>query len=695
MARRIGIGLALFGVAGLAALVGALDVQAQQQAGMSPQAVRQAALAAGVSALSTVPVPQPTLELFLEPGQERLAIQLGKALFWDMAVGSDGNACGSCHFHAGADSRVKNQVNPATKSNTVAFGMTVTPAGQAKGVAAAPFAPNYTVKAADFPLHIVANPNDPDYDKRVVLRDSKAVISSQGVLKWTFNGVEPGAVHDLGKPEADTVFHVGTVNARRVEPRNTPTTINAIFNHDNFWDGRAQPEFNGINPFGMMDESARILVVKDGAVVEQKLELSKTSLASQAVGPPLSADEMSYVARSFPDIGRKVAPLRPLATQQVHAQDSVLAPLRRADGLGLANTTYADMIRAVFKPMYWNSAQRVQFDGDKRTVLPAGANAPGSYSLLEANFALFFGLAIQLYEATLVSDKTPFDAFMEGDDRALGPDELRGLLLFINRGLPAQKEDPVFAGIRVGNCVACHGGAELSLGGVSSVGRGIHRADIPARMNNGRLEVGEIGALLLDKGFANIGVRPTAEDIGRGDRAFGRCLTRQPLCGHVVEQLVENAPPPPQLGVDGAFKIPGLRNVELTGPFFHNGGQATLEQVIEFYARIGDFADVNVKEIDAAMARIALEPADTLPMVKFLLALTDERVRNESAPFDRPQIQVPNGHPGDTATIGCANGLVPCEEMMDIPAVGAAGRKAQGLAPLAPFLNLPQFTAAR
>ena len=41
------------------------------------------------------------------------AIALGKALFWDMQVGSDGvQACASCHFHGGADSRVKNQLHP-------------------------------------------------------------------------------------------------------------------------------------------------------------------------------------------------------------------------------------------------------------------------------------------------------------------------------------------------------------------------------------------------------------------------------------------------------------------------------------------------------------------------------------------------------------------------------------------------------
>ncbi|MBL8532353.1 MAG: cytochrome-c peroxidase, partial [Betaproteobacteria bacterium] len=38
------------------------------------------------------------------------ALVLGKALFWDMNVGSDGMACASCHFHAGADARVKNQM---------------------------------------------------------------------------------------------------------------------------------------------------------------------------------------------------------------------------------------------------------------------------------------------------------------------------------------------------------------------------------------------------------------------------------------------------------------------------------------------------------------------------------------------------------------------------------------------------------
>ena len=43
-------------------------------------------------------------------------MRLGKAFFWDMQVGSDGvQACASCHFHAGADSRSRNQISPGLK----------------------------------------------------------------------------------------------------------------------------------------------------------------------------------------------------------------------------------------------------------------------------------------------------------------------------------------------------------------------------------------------------------------------------------------------------------------------------------------------------------------------------------------------------------------------------------------------------
>ena len=39
----------------------------------------------------------------------------------------------------------------------------------------------------------------------------------------------------------------------------------------------------------------------------------------------------------------------------------------------------------------------------------------------------------------------------------------------------------------------------------------------------------------------------------------------------------------------GFFKTPMLRNIALTAPYFHNGGQLTLEQVVEFYSAAAIF----------------------------------------------------------------------------------------------------------
>jgi cytochrome c peroxidase len=67
------------------------------------------------------------------------------------------------------------------------------------------------------------------------------------------------------------------------------------------------------------------------------------------------------------------------------------------------------------------------------------------------------------------------------------------------------------------------------------------------------------GPLLTDNGFHNIGVAGT--DPGR----------------------TEPGPTP-----RATFKTPSLRDVARTAPYFHNGSAATLEDVIEHYARGGD-----------------------------------------------------------------------------------------------------------
>ncbi|MFN0244228.1 MAG: cytochrome-c peroxidase [Planctomycetota bacterium] len=604
-----------------------------------------------------------------------------------MQVGSDGQACGTCHFHAGVDTRIKNQINPGTRKVDAALQNLFDPTPSGDG------GPNYKLGPDDFPFHQLLDPEDQNYSAREVLFDSDDVVSSQGVFRSTFVGIS-GAAKDLGFVSPDSVFHVGAGNVRRVEPRNTPSMINAVFNFANFWDGRAHNEFNGVSVVGPLDQSAVVYRAVGNALVAEKVSLPDSSLASQAVGPPLSFDEMSFLDRSFPLIGRKLLALRPLGVQLVHPKDSVLGtysfafalPNGELHGFPGISRSYRALIQDAFRPKYWSSTATL-----------------GGFSQIELNFSLFFGLAIQMYEATLVSDATPFDAFMLGDDDALSQEELRGLIAFIRQ---PDSKGPLFTpDVGVGNCVACHGGPEFTDAGFTALAEGGDELELLEVEEMSELELGELlvgdETGFLDNGFSNIGVRPTGDDLGRGGEELGQPLSfaRQALAGLSFAPKLpgcgapdeEECPDGDRVAVDGAFKVPGLRNVALTGPYFHNGGQATLQQVVEFYDRRGDFGDVNIANLDRNMARIDIGEADEEPLVEFLMALTDRRVRGELKPFDHPELFVPHGHPGDHSVLSCVSGGQACDGFVHVRAVGAKGRAGSGMGPLKTFLNLPPF----
>src|ERR671937_1192599 len=290
-----------------------------------PGGIAQAGLPVGP--LSTVDVPEPAhLADFVQ--DKGAAIALGKALFWDTQVGSDGiQACATCHFHAGADSRTTNQLSPGLNRRTPDLSAPDPDTSFQIG------GPNYTLKASDFPLHKLADPQD---RTSTVIADTNDVVSSQGVFMRTFDDVTPGQAIDMCHPLTDTTgFTIGGLNTRRVEPRNAPTVINAVFNDRNFWDGRANNTFNGVNPFGLRDPNAFIYKVVNGQPVTVTVSIPNASLASQAVGPPGSPFEMSCAGRPFAQIGHKLLspdvvtgkPLMPLGKQLVDRYDSVLGPL--------------------------------------------------------------------------------------------------------------------------------------------------------------------------------------------------------------------------------------------------------------------------------------------------------------------------------------------------------------------------------
>jgi cytochrome c peroxidase len=74
----------------------------------------------------------------------------------------------------------------------------------------------------------------------------------------------------------------------------------------------------------------------------------------------------------------------------------------------------------------------------------------------------------------------------------------------------------------------------------------------------------------------------------------------------------------PVASMKGAFKTPGLRDVERTAPYFHDGSAKTLMEVVEHYAK-GGAVRTNVSP---DMKQLSLAQADKEDLVAFLKALS-------------------------------------------------------------------------
>ena len=119
------------------------------------------------------------------------------------------------------------------------------------------------------------------------------------------------------------------------------------------------------------------------------------------------------------------------------------------------------------------------------------------------------------------------------------------------------------------------------------------------------------GALLSNATYQNVGVRPVTDDPGRG----------------AITGIQADI---------GRFKTPPLRNLELRSHFMHNGSLASIEDVVEFYNRGGDFPAPN---FDPRVRPLNLTVQQRAALVAFLKRpLTDVRVRDELPPFDRPKL---------------------------------------------------------
>lgn len=217
--------------------------------------------------------------------------------------------------------------------------------------------------------------------------------------------------------------------------------------------------------------------------------------------------------------------------------------------------------------------------------------APAADAALPVNLAK----ALAAYQATLVSPRTPFDAFRDALARG-------------DRGAMARYPEAAQRGLRLfigaGRCSVCHAGPAFSNGEFADIG-------IPFFTRDG-VDSGRWGGLtaLRETAYNRLGAW---SDAGPDDgRAVG---TR-----HVVQQ-------PRHFG---EFRVPGLRQLALTAPYMHDGSLATLEQVLHHYS------ELNEERLHADGERILrplrLTPAQSADLLAFLRSLSAAPPQWRAAP---------------------------------------------------------------
>lgn len=183
------------------------------------------------------------------------------------------------------------------------------------------------------------------------------------------------------------------------------------------------------------------------------------------------------------------------------------------------------------------------------------------------------GAALTAYLATLRSGSAAFDRFRHGDATALTPAQQRGYALFIGTA----------------GCSSCH---RIEGTAPSFTDGGYHRAGVGLAAIADRLPDLAQHAARLDAAAIDPALVETPELA-----ALGRFLaTKDPRD-------------------IAAYRTPGLRNVELTSPYFHDGSAATLDDAV---------AQELYYHVDRLSRGSGLAPGEQADLTSFLRALTDQ-----------------------------------------------------------------------
>jgi cytochrome c peroxidase len=257
---------------------------------------------------------------------------------------------------------------------------------------------------------------------------------------------------------------------------------------------------------------------------------------------------------------------------------------------GRADRLWNQALLPLLSPIEMNSSPTIlrarlsEAYAQEYTALFGKAPSEESDELLLANF----GKAIAAYERTVNRNNAPFD---------------QDVIRFLQAAQEGKAEqDPAYLGLktffRKGQCIACHKGPMLSDDQFHNIG--------VKDLSDSQRGVALAAEPMLQWVFNSAGPysdSPTGVESGRLQR--------------LGNDLVQKAST-----LEGAYKTPTLRNVELTGPYMHTGEVKTLEDVIELYNKggepTGNFAGVTAETIKP----LDLTAEEKTALVKLMKSMT-------------------------------------------------------------------------
>jgi cytochrome c peroxidase len=174
--------------------------------------------------------------------------------------------------------------------------------------------------------------------------------------------------------------------------------------------------------------------------------------------------------------------------------------------------------------------------------LPGSCPKPGQDDPAVVRVVANFGKAIAAYTRKLTCGRSRFDAWMEGDEKALNPAEQAGAVLFVSKG-----------------CVTCHTGPYLT-------DDRFHNLGVPGSL------IPFTGVMTINDPGAKDGIEALLKDPvnSEGPYSDGHDNRLDELSGN-LNALV------------GAFKTPSLRCVTRRASFMHNAEFRNLLDAIDFF----------------------------------------------------------------------------------------------------------------